>query len=377
MNKLRSTVQSARILSLDIFRGITVAFMIMVNNQSGGAFAAVRHRGWEGCSPGDLVFPFFMFIVGISMWFSYRKSGHELNGTVAWRLAKRGALIFLVGLVLNWFPFYNFNSGEWCGFETLRIMGVLQRIGVAFFVGGVMALWLKSFRRIAIAVGVLLVGYWLTMEMFGDASLEDFVGNRVDAFLLGVHHLHQPGISFDPEGVFSTIPSVATVLLGYMTGKFVGENRADRAKTLGGLGIAGGSLVVAALALNVVCPISKPVWSPTYVFYTAGIGMMVWLVLLWFYDYRGKRFGTTFGATFGTNALFAYVLAWVLMSIQWQPFLGFEVGDKRYSAYSWLASRIAGITSPEWGALIASLILVGVVWCVVYPLYRKKIFIRL
>lgn len=377
MEKPISAGKTGRILSLDIFRGLTVAFMIMVNNQSGGAFDAMRHKSWDGCTPTDLVFPFFLFIVGISMWFSYRKTNHELTGGVAWRLLKRGALIFLVGLLLNWFPFYDFYAGEWRGFETLRIMGVLQRIGVAFFVGGVLALWLKSYRNIIIATGVILSGYWLGVELLGEATKEGFVGNRVDAFLLGVKHLYQPEASFDPEGVFSTIPAVATVLLGYMTGKMVGENRADRGKTLGTLGIAGGCLIVAALALNTVCPINKPIWSPTYVLYTAGLGMMVWMLLLWFYDYRGKHFGATFGATFGTNALFAYVLAWVLMEVLWLPLLSFEAGGAYYSAYSWLASRLAAWTTPEWGALLASLVLVGVIWAVVYPLYRKKIFIKL
>jgi predicted acyltransferase len=162
-----------------------------------------------------------------------------------------------------------------------------------------------------------------------------------------------------------------------MTGKFVGENRSNQDKTLGTLGIAGGALVVAALAFESVVPIVKSIWSPTYVLFTAGLGMMAWLALLWFYDYRGKRLGVTFGATFGTNALFAYVLAWVLMSIQSQPFMRFMVGERRFTAYSWLTSRIAAVTTPEWGALIASMILVGVIWCIVYPLYRKKIFIRL
>lgn len=402
MTTSQQTRSGGRILSLDIFRGFTVAFMIMVNNQSGGAFAAMRHKSWDGCTPTDLVFPFFMFIVGISLWFSYRKTNHRLSGPVVWRLFRRGASIFLVGVALNWFPFYDFGANSWRGFDTLRIMGVLQRIGLSFFVGGVVALWLGSFRRIAIASGIILVGYWLGVELAGDATREGFVGNRIDGALLGVRHLHRPDLSFDPEGLFSTIPAVVTVLIGYMTGKFVGSNGrseiagmsggnrlsqsaesahdggADsRIKILGGLGIAGGVLIMTALALNTVCPINKPIWSPSYVLYTAGLGMIVWLVLLWFYDYRGGRSGALLGAVFGTNALFAYVLAWVLMSIQWLPFFRFECGGKHYSAYSWLASRIASFTTPELGALLASLVLVGVIWCVIYPLYRRRIFIRL
>ncbi len=129
------TKTTDRVLSLDIFRGLTMAMMIMVNNQTGQAFDALRHKEWDGCTPTDLVFPFFLFIVGVSMWFSYRKTGHELTGAATWRLFKRGALIFLVGIALQMFPFWDFNNGGWRSIETMRIMGVLQRIGLAFFVG--------------------------------------------------------------------------------------------------------------------------------------------------------------------------------------------------------------------------------------------------
>ncbi len=379
------TKPNDRILSLDIFRGFTVALMIMVNNQSGRAFDALRHKPWDGCTPTDLVFPFFLFIVGVSMWFSYRKTGHELNGRTVWRLFKRGALIFLVGLLLNWFPFYNFEAHEWRSFENLRILGVLQRIGIAFFVGGVLALWLRSYRNIFIAVGVILAGYFGLVNLLGDATREGFIGNRIDAFLLGANHLYRPAQSFDPEGMFSTIPALATVLLGYATGKYVGDGngRSDlggaekRMRVLGTLGIAGGLLITAALAFNTVCPINKGIWSPTFVLYTAGLAMLVWMVLLWFYDYRGKRFGATFGAVFGTNTLFAYVLAWVLMRIVSLPLFRFTVAGESYTVYSWWSHTLGAIMPPQLGTLLASVTLIGVLWCIVYPLYRKKIFIRL
>ncbi len=366
-----------RILSLDIFRGLTMAMMIVVNNQSGPAFDALRHKAWDGCTPTDLVFPFFLFIVGVSTWFSYRKTGHELTGAAAGRLFKRGALIFLVGVLLNWFPFYNFGTGEWRSLEGLRIMGVLQRIGVAFFVGGVAALWLRSYRRILTAAGVILAGYLLSVELLGDATREGFIGNRVDAFLLGVRHLYRPQESFDPEGLFSTIPAVATVLLGYALGKFVGENRADKMKTLGTLGIAGGLSVVLALALNTVCPINKGIWSSSFVLYTAGLATLVWMVLLWFFDYRGRRFGATFFSVFGTNALFSYVLAWVFMGVISFPFFRFTVGERSHTIYSWWANMLREVMPDQLGTLLASLTLVALIWCVVYPLYRRKIFIRL
>jgi predicted acyltransferase len=374
-----------RVLSLDIFRGLTMALMIMVNNQSGQAFEALRHKSWDGCTPTDLVFPSFLFIVGVSMWFSYRKTDHQLTGRTTLRLLKRGALIFLVGILLQMFPFWDFNNGGWRSIETMRIMGVLQRIGLAFFVGGVVALWLKTYRRIFTAVGVILVGYWLGVELLGDSTQEGFIGCKVDKFLLGEKHLYRPAQSFDPEGIFSTIPAIATVLLGYATGKFVGESRASgdanspesRMKVLGTLGIAGGLSVLAGLALNTICPINKPIWSSSYVLYAAGIAMLVWMILLWFYDYRGKRFGSTFGAVFGTNTLFSYVLAGVLGRIWGLPFFRFTVGEDRFTIYSWWAAQLREIMAPQLASLLASMTLVALIWCIVYPLYRKKIFIRL
>jgi predicted acyltransferase len=360
-----------------------MAMMIMVNNQSGQAFEAMRHKPWDGCTPTDLVFPSFLFIVGVSMWFSYRKTDHVLTGDTTLRLLKRGALIFLVGILLQMFPFWDFNNGGWRSIDTMRIMGVLQRIGLAFFVGGVMALWLKTYRRILTAIGVILVGYWLGVELLGDSTREGFIGCRIDRFLLGEKHLYRPAQSFDPEGLFSTIPAVATVLLGYVTGKFVGENRASgggadsRMKVLGTLGIAGGLSILTALALNTVVPINKPIWSSSYVLYAGGIAMLLWMVLLWFYDYRGGRFGATFGAVFGTNTLFSYVLAGVLMRIIGLPFFRFQIGEDRFTIYSWWARQLGEIMPPQLAALLASMTLVAVIWGIVYPLYRKRIFIRL
>ena len=369
--------QSKRVLSLDVFRGMTVAFMIIVNNQWGTAFAPLRHAAWDGCTPTDLVFTFFLFIVGVSMWFSYRKQDHVLNKATVWRLFKRGALIFLVGFLLNWFPFWDFAAGEWKNPANLRIMGVLQRIGVAFFIGGVLALWLKTYKRIFIASAVILVGYWLLVNLLGDATREGFIGCRIDAFLLGTKHLYKPDQSFDPEGIFSTIPALATVLLGYAMGKFVGENRTDKWKTLGTLGVAGGLLITAALIFNRVCPINKPIWSPTYVLYTAGLAMQVWMLLLWFYDYKGKTAGKTLWSTFGTNALFAYVLAWVFARIANMPAFMLTWDGDKVNVMRWMARWFGSWTTPEIGTLLASLVLVSFVFAVVYPLYRRKIFIRL
>lgn len=365
---------SGRILSLDVFRGLTVALMIVVNNQWGTSFRALNHMSWDGCTPTDLVFPFFLFIVGISMWFSYRKQNHQLTREAVFRLLRRGLLIYAVGWLLEMYPFWNFRTDAWRVPNAWVWMGVLQRIGITFFIGGVLALWLGSYKKILWTAGGILAGYWLAINIFGDATFEGYVGRRIDAFIFG--RQGDPGF-FNNEGVFSTIPAIATVLLGYATGKFVGENRGDRMKTLGGLGIAGGLSVMAALALNTVCPINKPIWSSTYVLYSAGLAMLVWMILLWFYDYRGKTFGRTFGAVFGTNALFAYVLATLINSTVRIPALKVMWLGERVNVFHWLANRFGNWTMPEVGALLSSLMLLGIVFAVVYPLYRKKIFIKL
>jgi predicted acyltransferase len=222
--------------------------------------------------------------------------------------------------------------------------------------------------------GGRLVGYWLAINIFGDATFDGYVGRRMDAFIFG--RQDDPGF-FNAEGFFSTIPAIATVLLGYATGKFVGENRADRQKTLGGLGMAGGLSIVAALAFNTICPINKPIWSSTYVLYAGGLAMLVWMVMLWYYDYRGKRCGRLFGVTFGTNALFAYILATLVNKTIRIPALLVSWDDGQVNIFRWLANLFGGWTTPELGALLSSLVLLGIVFAVVYPLYRKKIFIKL
>lgn len=365
---------SGRLLSLDIFRGLTVAFMIMVNNQWGPSFRALNHSPWDGCTPTDLVFPFFLFIVGVSTWFSYRKLGHRLTRESFLRLLKRGLLIYSVGFLLEMYPFWDFRHGTWLVPDPWAWMSVLGRIGIAFFIGGVLALRLGSFKRILWTVAGILIGYWLLIEILGGATFEGYVGRRIDAFIFG--RGDDPGF-FNAEGFFSTIPAVATVLLGYAAGKFVGENRENKLMTLGGLGIAGGLSVMAALLFNSVCPINKPVWSSTYVLYSAGLAALTWMLLMWFYDNKGVTFGRTFASAFGTNALFAYVLATLVNTTVRIPALGVIWEGRRVNVFHWLANFLGLPTTPETGALLSSLVLIAIVFAVVYPLYRRRIFIKL
>lgn len=371
-----------RFLSLDIFRGLTVACMILVNNPGSykAVFGPLRHRPWDGCTPTDLVFPFFLFIVGAAIWFSMRKTDHRLTPSVAGKVLRRGALIFLVGLLLNWFPFYDFNNGAFRGFESLRILGVLQRIALAFVGGAFLALWLGSYRRIMIGTAVLLLGYWGIMTLFGDLTLEGNAALRFDRMILGENHLYKGyGLPFDPEGLLSTIPAICNVLIGYMAGRLMGEAEGKEGirKSLTKMVAWGMVLVATALLWNTVLPINKPIWSSSYVLYTCGLAMLVWAALSYIIDYEERTRWTTFFRVFGTNALFAYVLSSVLAKCFGLPFFRFTVGGTTYTLPGYLTSLYTSLTTPHIGSLLWALTLVGICWVITWLLYRKRIFIKL
>lgn len=389
-----------RFLSLDVLRGLTVAGMILVNNPGswGHIFAPLRHAAWDGCTPTDLVFPFFLFVVGAAVWFSNRRTDHRLTAPVVKKILRRGALIFVVGLLLNWYPFYSFGldepvaytlfgqaheaTGFWGGLvykvQHLRIMGVLQRIAIAFTLGALAALWLKSYRRIITATAVILLGYWALVMLTGDATLENYAGRYVDLAVFGDKHVYRGfGVPFDPEGLMNSIPAVATVLLGYMGGKLMGSAQGDHRGAIVALAAAGGLLVTLGLIWKGVFPLNKAIWSSSYVVYVGGLAMQVWAVLAWFTDYRGKTRWTTFFNVFGTNALFAFVLSGFLVKTAALPWLRFTVEGERYTFFSWLYHFYTGFASPEVASLLGALTTVALCWLITWPLYRKKIFIKL
>jgi len=214
-----------RLVSLDIFRGMTIAFMIIVNTPGSWKYVypPLRHAQWHGCTPTDLVFPFFLFIVGVSIWFSMKKFGQELNSRSFFRILRRTVTIFALGLFLAIFP--NFSRD----YSTLRIMGVLQRIAIAYFFGAIICLTVNR-DYLWIVIAVILIGYWILLAMLGGTDPYSIEGNfaaRIDAAILGKNHLYKGfGVPFDPEGLFSTLPAVCTVLIGYYAGELIGKGSA-------------------------------------------------------------------------------------------------------------------------------------------------------
>jgi predicted acyltransferase len=364
-----------RLKSLDVFRGATIAGMILVNTPGSWShvYPPLLHADWHGCTPTDLVFPFFVFIVGVSAWFSFAKFDHKLNPKAARKIIKRTFVIFLIGLLLNYFPFVNKSIGE------LRILGVLQRIALAYGFGTLLCLAIPDLRKLAGVAVLLLLGYWALLRWGVDSgfySLEDNLVRKVDLAILGKNHVWQgKGIPFDPEGLLSTIPAVVTVIMGYFTGRIL-KGSSSGSEAIRNIVLGGAGAIVLALIWNIWFPINKSLWTSSFVLYTGGIGMLVLALLYWVIDIK-KWKGWTFPfEVFGSNALFVYILSIVWVKIYFLIKIPGEDGISR-NAYNYIYSEWF---KPVFGAMNGSLLFalthILIFWLILLWLYRKKIFIK-
>jgi len=362
-----------RLLSLDIYRGITIVFMIIVNTPGSWqyVYAPLRHSEWHGCTPTDLVFPSFLFIVGVSMWFSMKKYGHTLNTRSVFKILYRTLIIFAAGFLLIWFPFVGKQL------SGIRIMGVLQRIALAYGLGALLCLIVKK-KYLWIVSAVILLGYWALLYFAGGSEPYSLEGNAVlkfDLLVLGKEHLYGGfGIPFDPEGLLSTIPAVATVIIGFMAGDIVGTGPANFKKVLRLL-FYGLILTVAGIIWNIWFPVNKPLWTSSYVLYTAGLSFLILGLLYWIIDVLNLKGWTGFFKVFGMNALFIYIVAslWTkIMSI-----IKVVVAGEKVSLYSWIYNKLCvPLLGNLNGSLLFALLQVFLMWILVYILYRRKIFIK-
>lgn len=351
-----------RLASLDIFRGATVAFMILVNNPGSGqaVYPPLRHASWHGWTPTDLVFPFFLWIVGVSMTLSFARRverGDDRKQLLLHAL-RRGAMIFAIGFLLNLIPAFDFPH--------VRIMGVLQRIGLCYMIGS--AIYLYSSTRGLIAWTVALVGgYWILMTLvpvpgFGPGVLrpEGNLEQYIDSKLLA-GHLYSGTKIFDPEGLLSTIPAVGNVLLGALAGHLL---RDGFMRWLPALGAA---LALAGQIVGIWFPINKPIWSSSYVLWTCGLASIAFYVCWWLVDVKGWR---TFFKPFewmGQNALAIYVGSGLLARIL-----------SLTGAQKWLWAHVySAIASPINASLLFACSEVLFFFFVAWWLWRKQIYIRL
>jgi predicted acyltransferase len=317
--------KSPRFLSLDVFRGMTIAGMILVNTPGSWeyVYAPLRHAPWNGCTPTDLVFPFFLFAVGNALSFSISK--YEVSGTgkVLQKIFMRTVLIFAIGLFLNWFPFVRWedNALVFKPFENLRIFGVLQRIALAYMGGALIVHFFKPLKAFYAAL-FLLVVYWLILLSFGDLSLEGNAVLKLDRWLMGDNHLYRgyfsavlnQNIAFDPEGLLSAIPAVASVIFGFLAGKYI-RDKGSSYETITHLLVIGVIAIFAGMCWDLAFPINKPIWSSSYVFYTTGLAMTLLSVILFLVEMKDYQRWTRPFVLFGKNPLLIYALSGVIVKI--------------------------------------------------------------
>ncbi len=368
-----STTQ--RFTALDVFRGMTVCFMIIVNNQAGSApFEPLEHASWHGFTPTDLVFPSFLFAVGNAMAFTMPKMAGMANGKVAGKILKRTFLIFLIGYLLSWYPFVSINSaGEWIPktIDKTRIFGVLARIALCYGIAAMMIHFLSKKAVIYSSIAILL-GYWLALYLGGDYTMMGNLGVPIDKWLVGENHMYKgEGIPFEPEGFLSTFPAAVNVIIGYFAGVLLREKGKDYegiAKVL----LAGTALMAIAYCWNYVFPINKKIWTSSYVLYTCGISLLMIGSLVYLNAKTSFRTGNYFFEVFGKNPLFIYVLS----SFIPKTFNLIRDADGRSLTAVISKDFFQKITPGAWGALLYSIALMMVCWLVGYIMDKKKIYVR-
>jgi len=366
--------KTKRYLALDVLRGITIAGMILVNTPGSWSYIypPLRHAEWHGCTPTDLVFPFFLFVMGVSMFFSFAKYNDGLNAKSLLKVGKRSVLIFAIGLFLNSFP-------QWqADFSTLRFMGVLQRIAVVYAISSVLILVFNK-RQLLVSGILLLVTHWLGLYIFGGETPYDLEGNATiafDRFILGEAHLYRGfGIPFDPEGLFSSLSSVVTVLLGYAVGMMIKEW--DKKQLPGLLALSGAILVVAGLIWNFVLPLNKPLWTGSYVLYTAGLAMVLLSLLVWLVDIKGYKKWTSFFVVFGMNPLFIFAFSILWVKILAHLFTVTNAQGELINGYNGLYQLVfVPMAGHMNGSLLFALAHIVLFWLIGWLLYRNKIFIK-
>lgn len=355
-----------RFLSLDVMRGLTLALMILVNTPGSwsAVYAPLLHAQWHGATPTDYIFPFFLFIVGSALFFSSRSRTDASASKRLAKIVKRSALIFLIGVLLNAFPF----TGS---LAELRIPGVLQRIALAYLFAAPIALFVPGLWRAVIMLGLLL-GYWALLQLGQDPySVSGNVVRQVDLWVFGADHLWQgKGVAFDPEGLLSTLPAIVTALLGFEATRVLCMV-APRRRALVQLSVAGVVLVGLALLWHPWFPINKYLWTSSFVLLTGGAAILclVALVLLeaaaWVQPFYRAC------AMLGKNPLFIYVL-----SILWAKTLYLiPVGET--SAYQWSYAFFAEFLSAKNASLLFALLTVALLWLVAWWLDRKRIVISI
>jgi predicted acyltransferase len=369
----------ARYLSLDVFRGLTICFMIIVNSPGSWdiAYGPLLHAPWHGFTITDLVFPSFLFAVGNAMAFVM----HKFNGqpeSVFWtKVLKRTLIIFFLGVLMYYFPFFQTAKGGGLEFKPLadaRIPGVLQRIALCYFFASVILHY--GSKKFAVIFSIFaLLAYWILAYVYGDPndpySLAGNAGLKIDLLIFGKGHIyHGEGVPFDPEGLLSTLPAIVNVIAGYLAGDFI-RRYGNSYETIAKLMIAGAIVLFIALTWDKTFPINKKLWTSSFVLYTVGLDLMIIAVLIFIIEMRKATKWTYFFVVFGRNPLFIYVLSEVLLVTMYLIPVG------KGSLQSWFYRDFFGsFASPINASFLFAFFFMLLNWSVGYLLDKKKVYIK-
>lgn len=385
----RAVKKPERLVSLDVYRGLTIAGMILVTDPGSYShvYRPLLHAGWNGWTPTDMIFPSFLFIVGVAMTLSFqsRTARGETRRTLVRHTFQRAGILVFLGLIVNGFPFYDLH--------TMRIPGILQRIAICYLCGGLLYLATTSLSAIKRALAIsgfaaaLVAGYWLVLKLvpvpgFGAGRL-DSVGNLgayIDRAVFTTRHIWPYGttpgygVTFDPEGLLSTLGALANLLIGIVAGEWL-RTKDSSVRKAAGFAVAGLILFVVGMTLSPLMPINKKIWTSTFVLFSSGFSLLAFSLCYWVVDVQRWRRWTTLTLIFGTNAIFAFVLSSFITTLAATIHIHSVSGlanlrDKGYEGLflPWLA--------PVRASLAFAVMVVLINAALVYPLYRKRIFLR-
>lgn len=383
-----------RLLALDILRGITIAGMILVNNPGswGHIYAPLAHAEWHGLTPTDLVFPFFMYIMGISTYFSLRKYGFKFSGATLWKICRRTVVIFAIGLAIAWFGMFlrGITSGKALAeavftFDHIRILGVMPRLAICYGFGSLIALALSKKALPWFIAGMLVVYAVILFVGNGFEFASNNVIAIVDNAVLGPDHMYTDHVAgeslkFDPEGLLSTLPSIAHMLIGFVCGGLIVGTK-DNNLRINKLFIIGTILTFSGFLLDFGIPINKKIWSPTFVLTTCGLAASFLGLLIWIIDIKGYRRWCRFFEAFGINPLFMYCLGAILSIIIGAikvPYAAVESGVTTLKGWIYQAVLMpACADNATLASLCFAILFVLLNWCIGDILYKKKIYIKI
>lgn len=387
-----------RFYSLDVFRGATVALMILVNNPGSWShiYYPLEHAPWHGATPTDLVFPFFLFAVGNALAFVMPRLEAAGEGVFWGKVVKRTLLIFLIGLFLNWFPFIKWDHDHivfkpWAYLDAsgnpqgVRILGVLQRIALSYFFASVI-IHLFKIRGAFVAAGVILLAYWLLCVAANPAdpfSLQGWFGTAVDRKILGDAHMYKgEGLVFDPEGLMSLFAAIVQVIFGYFAGDYI-IKKGKTHEMVNGLFVAGCVLVFAGFCWDMVFPINKKIWTSSYCIYTTGLALLTLSVLIYIIEFKNWRgWWSRFFDVFGKNPLFIFVLSGMLpraLALIRIPKGTSPEGKPLYtSPLPWFYDNICKPVSADLkvGSILYAICMILFMWLIVWWMDRRKIYVK-